>query len=82
MCSHLPLLCTLSQLNLSNNQLCGVDVLGKGTYNAEGIKAIADALLVAGSLTELVAWDNNLGDEGEAALRKAVEGRAGFELML
>ena len=47
----------------------------------EGAKALAPAL-VRGSLTKLDARYNfSLGDEGEAALRKAVEGRAGFELM-
>ena len=140
MCSHSPLLCTVSQLNLSENHLCGLDNYGRGIYNAEGIKAIADALRVAGSLTVLILsrnkiedegaiaighalrdnadckmqalelvgcgigaggakalaafcavsasltkldarW-NYLGHEGEAVLRKAVEGRAGFELML
>ena len=34
------------------------------------------------SLTKLDARFNNLGDEGEAALRKAVEERSGFELKL
>ena len=48
----------------------------------EGAKAMAEMASVMGSLTKLDARFNNLGDEGEAALRKAVEGRAGFELML
>ena len=34
------------------------------------------------SLTELDARYNGMGSEGEAALRKVVEGRAGFELEL
>ena len=33
------------------------------------------------SLTKLVAY-GNLGDEGKAVLRKAVEGRSGFRLKL
>ena len=41
-----------SQLNLSRNQLCGIDDFG-GTYTAEGITAIADALKVTPSLTSL-----------------------------
>ena len=41
------------QLNLSGNELCGLDNDGGGTYNAEGITAIADALRVNGSLTEM-----------------------------
>ena len=71
-----------SQLNLSYNQLCGLNPYGSGTYTAEGITAIADALKVTPSLTRLDVRDNSLGEEGEAALRKAAEGRSGFELKL
>ena len=61
------------QLDLSWNQLCGLELLGRGTYNAEGIKAIADALRVTGSLTSInLAW-NDLGAQGAKAL---VEGGA------
>ena len=46
------------QVNLSDNRICGIwneyDGRGvQGTYNAEGIKAIADALCVTASLTEV-----------------------------
>jgi hypothetical protein len=41
------------QLDLSNNQLCGTIGLGHGTYTAEGITAIADALRVNGTLTNI-----------------------------
>ena len=42
------------QLDLSNNKLCGIhDDYGHGTYNAEGITAIADALRVNGGLTKI-----------------------------
>jgi hypothetical protein len=41
------------QLDLSNNQLCGKDSWGRGTYTAEGITAIADALRVNGALTKI-----------------------------
>jgi len=43
----------VSQLDLSYNQLCGLDNDGVGTYTAEGITAIADALRVNGALTKL-----------------------------
>jgi hypothetical protein len=43
----------VSQLDLSNNQVCGFDHNGEGTYTAEGITAIADALRVNGALTEV-----------------------------
>ena len=48
-----------------------------------GILAIADALHINASLTWLnVSFNHILGEEGEAALRKAIEGRSGFELLL
>ena len=57
-----------SQLDLSGNQLCGLNQWGTGTYTAEGITAIADALKVTASLTSLSLGDNNLGDDGVEAL--------------
>jgi hypothetical protein len=48
------------QLDLSNNELCGVDSCGRGTYTAEGITAIADALRVNGALTSLDLSHNQL----------------------
>ena len=48
----------------------------------EGITAIADALKVTGSMTRLDVRGNLLGAEGKAVLRKATEGRSGFELLL
>ena len=44
---------TLTSLDLSSNQLCGVNSWGSGTYTADGITAIADALRVNGSLTKM-----------------------------
>jgi hypothetical protein len=42
------------QLNLSDNILCGVNWRdGTGTYTAEGITAIAEALEVTASLTSV-----------------------------
>ena len=40
-----------SQLDLSSNELCGVDNFGRGTYTVEGIKALSDALSINGELT-------------------------------
>ena len=42
---------SLTSLDLSDNVLCGIARDGKGTYTAEGIKAVADALRVNASLT-------------------------------
>jgi hypothetical protein len=43
----------LTSLGLSNNLLCGVTPFGGGTYKAEGITAIAEALRVTGALTKM-----------------------------
>ena len=45
-----------AQVNLSMNALCGIDIYGKGTYTSDGIKAIADALRVSASLTQVLAF--------------------------
>ena len=43
----------LWQLDLSGNELCGLDEDGDGDYTAEGIIALAEALKVNGSLTKI-----------------------------
>ena len=61
---------SLTTINLSGNQLCGVWTDGwgdlHGDYTAEGITAIADALLVNGSLTKMryVTPQTNLSEFG------------------
>ena len=45
-------------------------------------KPLAEYISVTSSITSLSLGDNNLGAEGEALVRKAVEGRSGFELKL
>ena len=60
------------QLDLSYNQLCGIDLNGHGTYTAEGIQAIANALKGNGSLTTLIIYSNNLGDEGVGSIASAL----------
>ena len=72
----------LPQLNLAANQLCGLDWRGEGTYTSEGIKAVAGALKVNGSLTSLDVRYNQLGEEGRAMVNDAVKGREGFTLKL
>jgi hypothetical protein len=50
----------VSQLDLSGNELCGLDHRGGGTYTAKGITAIADALCVNGGLTSIDLSNNQL----------------------
>ena len=49
--SAIAVMCGLTSLNLSSNQLCHHD--SWDTYTTEGISAIADALRIKGSLTEV-----------------------------
>ena len=60
----------MTSIDLSSNRLCGVwmvrgGLLGglqqKGTYDATGIKAIADALSVSSSMTSVDLSSNLLG---------------------
>ena len=61
----------VKDLNLNRNQL-----------GDAGAEAIAAMLRTNRSLTKLVLRDNKIGNAGNKALREAVEGREGFELML
>ena len=57
--------------------------MSAGTYNAEGITAIADALRVNGALTECdLSYNPCIGVDGEALIRKAIQGKAGFKLRI
>ena len=50
---------------------------------AEGAKAVAKLASVTPSMTRLdVRYNSRMGEEGKAALRGAIEGRSGFELLL
>jgi len=73
------------QLNLSNTRLCGVWFycgVSTGSYNAEGITAIADALRVNGALTSInLSRGNQLGDEGWGAIFAAICGNKDSKIM-
>ena len=60
------------QLDLSGNQLCGLDEYGRGTYSSDGITAIAEVLCGNGALTECTLRSNNLGIEGWMAIFSAL----------
>ena len=71
-----------SQIDLSSNRLCGVweqydewsgMFVSKGTYNGEGIKAIADALRVNGSLTCCNVVNNQMDEAAARLLVAAVK---------
>jgi hypothetical protein len=72
----------LTSLDLSNNALCGVvQSFGEGgTYTAEGIKAIADALRVNGALTRVDVRFNKIAGDGAAQLSAAVLGNLKFDM--
>jgi len=69
----------LTSLDLSSNQLCGSVY---GTYTAEGITVVADALRVNGELTALNLSFNYLKDEGINAVCEAIQSNKETKLAL
>ena len=61
------------QLDLSGNHLCGINEYGQGTYTAEGITAIADALRVNGGLTVTNLLGNQLDAESAKMLAEVAK---------
>ena len=70
---HFHLALSIHAYTPRNNQLCGINEYGQGTYTAEGITAIANALRVNGSLTKLSLAKNELKEEGTKAICKALK---------
>lgn len=62
----------LTNLDLSSNQLCGIDVYGRGTYDPTGIQALASALGTS-VLTVLDLGHNDIRVEGAKALADALK---------
>ena len=73
---------SFAQIDLSCNQLCGLDRYGDGTYADEGIKAIANGISVSASLTAADLQCNFFDADVEQRLRNAVKDRDSFELNL
>ena len=71
----------LPQLNLTNNELCGLNWRGEGTYTSEGIKAVAGALKVNASLTKLDIQMNEIGSDGALAIAQAITEAPSLALM-
>ena len=63
----------LTSIDLSGNQLCGLDDYAQGAYTAEGIIVIADALRVNGALMKLSLASNYLKEEGTKAICEALK---------
>ena len=74
----------LASLNLSQNQLCGMDwhYGSAGTYIAEGINAIAAAIRAMPGLTDCDLRYTDMGEASKTLIRDAVKGKAGFKLEL
>ena len=47
--------------------------MSNNNIGVEGAKAIAEALKVNKSITELYLWNNNIGDEGAKAIAEALK---------
>ena len=56
------------QVDLSQNRLCGLDLRQGGTYNADGIKAIAEAITVSPSITVVDLRYNGLDTKSATIL--------------
>ena len=68
-----------------NTTLKELDISGDWASNIggpAGVKHVAKMLGINSSLTECDLSNNNMSKEGEALIRKAVEGKAGFKLHL
>ena len=61
------------QINLSDDQICGIDRHGRGTYTIEGISALANALSVNASVTSVSLLRNGFNTEAVAMLLKVKE---------
>ena len=73
-------ICKALQSN-KETKLASLDIARNG-IGAAGAKAVMAMAAVVGSMTRLDVRGNYLGEGGRAALRKALEGRSGFELLL
>ena len=73
-------ICEAVQSN-KETKLASLNV-GINKIGPAGAKSVAAMAAVIASLTRLDVRYHALGEEGEAALRKAIEGRSGFELLL
>jgi len=62
----------LRALELDSNQLCGVDIMGRGTYTSEGILAISEMLRVNRGLQSLSLRFNQLDAEAAKHLSNAL----------
>ena len=73
----MPVMGGLTSLNLSFNQLCGLELTlfsrGGGTYTAEGITAIADAMRINGALTVTNLLGNQLDAESAKMLAEVAK---------
>jgi len=57
-------------LNLNNNQLCGLDEDGDGIYTIEGITALCQGIKQS-KISTLSVRDNHIGDDGKCTLLAA-----------
>ncbi len=71
---------TLTDLNMNNNGLCGVNDFGQGTLNVEGLSKLADALKERTQLTCLDLGNNAIAGVNQRGM--GVRSNAGIEALL
>ena len=81
----IPVMDGLTSIDLSGNELCCIwtdeDGHQQGTYTADGITAIADALHVNCGLTALDLSCNDLKDDGLSAVCEAIQSNKESKLL-
>ena len=63
---------SLTDVDLSYNALCGVNFLGQGIFNANGIKEIAQAISVSAALTRINLTGNSIGPMGAKHIAQGI----------
>ena len=82
--SHFVTSFSCAQIDLRNNQLCGVNEYGYGydTYTTEGIQAIASAISVSASLTSINLERNHIRSKGAEHIAKGISVSASLTKVL
>ena len=62
----------LTSLSLASNELCDIDIFGKGVRNADGVVALAAAVRASASLKSLIVKQNSLGSTGAQVMGEAL----------
>ena len=74
-------LVALTDLNLFRNRICGLDLMGEGTYTDIGIKALAEALKISSTLKSLNVGYNFLREGAALSIVRAAKQQDTMEVL-